>query len=103
MTTISIIDAKNGIIDAKNTLTIVSAFMSQINARSDRPVQKYMDLGKSLLRVNVRQIVFLERAIYDAHFSSNDNIYYVYDHFEYEGASFSYVVDGHIIWRLIFP
>ena len=100
MTTISIIDAKNGIIDAKNTLTIVSAFMSQINARSDRPVQKYMDLGKSLLRVNVRQIVFLERAIYDAHFSSNDNIYYVYDHFEYEGASFSYVVDGHITFVL---
>ena len=82
--------------DSDCSLTVVSAFMSQINARSDRPIQKYIDLGKSLLRVNVRQIVFLERAIYDAHFSSKDNIYYVYGHFDYEGASFTYLVDGHI-------
>jgi hypothetical protein len=33
--------------------TIVTAFMSQINARGDRPVQKYIDLGKSLLASNM--------------------------------------------------
>ena len=51
-----------------NSLTIVSAFIAQINTRNDRPIQKYIDLGKSLIRLNVRQIVFLERAIYERHF-----------------------------------
>jgi hypothetical protein len=94
----------------KHSLTIVTAFMSQINTRNDRPVQKYIDLGKSLLRLNVRQIVFIERAIYNAHFdkaykaykaygpTDNDNAStpIVQGHFDYEGASFTYVVHGHI-------
>jgi len=77
--------------------TIVSAFMSQINARGDRPVQKYIDLGKSLLALHIPQIVFIERHIYDAYFrlrfsGCGSGLRF----FAYGGRSYEYIVTGHL-------
>jgi hypothetical protein len=102
--------------------TIVTAFMSQINARNDRPVQKYVDLGYTLLRLPIRQIVFIERAVFEMYFRS---IFVVncphttllpssaaispdIDHFsgvkedvvEYAGVTYSYIVSGHLTFVL---
>ena len=73
----------------KPTLTIVSAFMTQINTRNDRSVLKYIDLGKSLLHTHVRQIVFIERVMYEAHF--RDYAGSVSRHFDYGDASYEYI------------
>jgi hypothetical protein len=52
----------------KKTCTLVSAFMTNINERGDRNMQKYVDLGYKLLNINVRQIFFIERHVFDTHF-----------------------------------
>lgn len=72
--------------------TIVTAFMSQINARGDRPVQKYIDLGKSLLALHIPQIVFIERHIYETYFGSKSVLRF----FAYGGRSYEYIVWGHL-------
>ena len=94
----------------KSALTIVSALMTNINQRGDRNTQKYVDLGYKLLDVNIRQIVFMERDVFDAHF----RVRYSHFHsvastanfdlstttspstFVYEGRAFEYVVYGRI-------
>ena len=93
----------------KSALTIVSALMTNINQRGDRNTQKYVDLGYKLLDVNIRQIVFMERDVFDAHF----RVRYLHFHsvdstanvdlsttrpstFVYEGRAFEYVVYGRI-------
>ena len=83
--------------------TIVTAFMTQINARGDRPVQKYIDLGKSLLALHIPQIVFIERYIYDTYLRVE------YRHLglgledgcrvrflAYGGRAYEYIVLGHL-------
>ena len=83
--------------------TIVTAFMTQINARGDRPVQKYIDLGKSLLALHIPQIVFTERYIYDTYLRAE------YRHLglgvedgnrirflAYGGRAYEYIVLGHL-------
>ena len=80
--------------------TIVSAFMSNINQRGDRNIQKYVDLGYVLLDVNIRQIVFMERHVFDTYFRrryihycgglSEERV------FVYDGREYSYVVFGRI-------
>jgi hypothetical protein len=48
---------------------IVSAFLTNVNRREDRSIQKYVDFGKQLLALDkIPKIVFLERAVYFAHF-----------------------------------
>jgi len=49
--------------------TIVSAFMSNIN--SYREADKYVEYGTKLLRIDTPKIIFLEKAIYDEHFSND--------------------------------
>ena len=49
-------------------LTVITAFMSNINQRGDRDIQKYVDLGCRLLDVNLRQIVFMERRVFEMSF-----------------------------------
>jgi len=80
--------------------TIVTAFMSQINARGDRPVQKYIDLGKALLSLHIRQIVFIERYIYETYLRNEyrglgvgcSSIRF----FTHGGHAYEYVVLGHL-------
>ena len=81
--------------------TIVSAFMTNINERADRNMQKYVDLGYKLLNVNIRQILFIERHVFDAHFRNQ----YLHLHggssldvlsFIHNGYTYEYVVWGHI-------
>jgi hypothetical protein len=77
--------------------------MSQINARGDRPLQKYIDLGKSLLALHIPQIVFIERYIYDTYLRAE------YRHLglgvedgnrirflAYGGRAYEYIVLGHL-------
>ena len=80
--------------------TIVTAFMSQINARGDRPVQKYIDLGKALLSLHIRQIVFIERYIYETYLRNEYRGLGVGDFgirfFTHGGHAYEYVVLGHL-------
>ena len=86
-----------------NPFTIVTAFMSQINARGDRPVQKYIDLGKSLLALHILQIVFIERHIYETylrdesmHLGLGCGVGGVLGFFTYGGRAYEYIVSGHL-------
>ena len=65
--------------------TIVSAFVSNVNFRDDRTIQKYFDLGKLLIACDVPKIIFLDEDMY--HFVvqnlgeeviNNNNIYIYY-------------------------
>jgi hypothetical protein len=80
--------------------TIVTAFMSQINARGDRPVQKYIDLGKSLLALHIPQIIFIERHIYETYLrvvvESGLESGYRLRFFAYGGRAYEYIVLGHL-------
>lgn len=49
--------------------TIVSAFIS--NANSYRDISKYIEYGTKLLTIDTPKIIFLEKAIYDEHFSND--------------------------------
>jgi hypothetical protein len=44
--------------------TIVSAFVSDVNFRKDRNLQKYFDLGKLLINCDVPKIIFLDECMY---------------------------------------
>jgi len=49
--------------------TIVSAFIS--NANSYRDISKYVEYGKKLLTIDTPKVIFLEKPIYDEHFSND--------------------------------
>ena len=49
--------------------TIVSAFIS--NANSYRDISKYIEYGKKLLTIDTPKVIFLEKPIYDEHFSND--------------------------------
>ena len=51
-----------------NNITIVSAFVSDVN--SNRDIDKYINYGINLLRINVSKIIFIEKDIYN-NFLSN--------------------------------
>jgi len=81
--------------------TIVTAFMTQINARGDRPVKKYIDLGKSLLALHIPQIVFIERYIYDTYLRAEYRHLGLEDgcrirFLAYGGRAYEYIVLGHL-------
>jgi hypothetical protein len=87
--------------------TVVSAFMSQINSRNDRGLNRYVDLGHQLLRVNVRQTIFIERAVFSEFFYHkcrllHSRLPYTNDRdlivrtVTYGDASYDYVVIGHL-------
>jgi hypothetical protein len=98
--------------------TVVSAFMTQINSRHDRNVQKYILLGHSLLQLGVRQILFVERSVFAEHFDtpyrhlSNLNgcdgtncvapipIPIPMQTFMYRSQAYEYVVYGHLTFVL---
>lgn len=53
-------------------LTIVSAFVSNVN--SNRDLEKYIDYGLKLLQNNLQKIIFIEKNIYDNFFSNQNFI-----------------------------
>lgn len=65
--------------------TIVTAFMSDGN--KTRPIEVYIEYGKKLLAIDIEQIIFIERAIYDLYFSMDASM----NHFDYEGKKYEYV------------
>jgi hypothetical protein len=97
---------------SRHAFTIVSAFMTQINIRDDRNIQKYIDFGHALLHVHIRQIIFLERDVFERSFCSayrhlrkdagaNNATTgacseYATRSFVYANRTYTYVVFGHL-------
>jgi hypothetical protein len=49
--------------------TLVSAFMTNINKRSDYDIEKYIENGNNLINLKIPKIIFLEKEIYDKYFA----------------------------------
>lgn len=49
----------------KSQTIIVSAFISNINDRVDRNVNKYVDYGKKLVDVSIPKIIFIEKNVFE--------------------------------------
>jgi hypothetical protein len=45
--------------------TIVTSFVCNSNNRKDRPIDKYIELGKTLLLSKIPKIIFMDEKIYD--------------------------------------
>ena len=45
--------------------TIVTSFVCNSNNRTDRPIDKYIELGKTLLLSKIPKIIFMDEKIYD--------------------------------------
>ena len=45
--------------------TIVSAFISNVNSRKDRSIEKYIEYGKVLLQAKIQKIIFIDELIFD--------------------------------------
>lgn len=54
--------------------TIVTSFVCNSNNRKDRPIDKYIELGKVLLQTKIPKIIFMDEQIYD-NFSEYVNEY----------------------------
>jgi len=50
--------------------TIVSAFMTGVNARKDIDISKYIEYGKKLLCQNVPKVIFMEKALFETSFQT---------------------------------
>ena len=50
--------------------TIVSAFITGVNARKDIDISKYIEYGKKLMDIPVPKVIFLEHEVFLAHFQS---------------------------------
>ena len=46
-------------------VTLVSAFISNINNRDERLLDKYYELGKVLLKTSINKIIFLDEIMYE--------------------------------------
>jgi hypothetical protein len=53
----------------ESNTTIVSAFLTNINKRNDRPIEKYIEYGKLFLSIRVPKIIFIEKHIFDEHYT----------------------------------
>lgn len=94
-------EMNTGVLSTGSEFTIVSAFLSQVNSRGDRNIEKYVNLGKQLLCVRIPQIVFLERAVFDEFFGDIGSQLYSWGEtrggmFGYAGESYEYRVVGHV-------
>jgi hypothetical protein len=45
--------------------TIVSAFISNVNTRKDRTIEKYIEYGKVLLQTKIQKIIFIDEIIFN--------------------------------------
>jgi len=68
----------NNIITNNNNITIVSAFVSDIN--SNRNIDKYINYGVNLLQINVSKIIFIEKDIYNNYLSNQvfNNTHFIF-------------------------
>lgn len=57
----------------KNTV-FVTAFMTNINKNSKRSIEDYIEYGNKLLNLNISQIIFIEKHIFEKFFSDYDSI-----------------------------
>ena len=66
--------------------TIVSAFISNVNDRTDRNIDKYYEFGKLLLKSTTPKIIFLDNEMYNI--VQNDKAYNIENTFliNYEKA-----------------
>lgn len=51
-----------------NNMTIVTAFINNVNVRNDRTLEHYMEYGKHLLNVNLPKIIFIDTQTYHVFF-----------------------------------
>jgi hypothetical protein len=49
----------------ENKVTLVSAFVSNVNEREDRDLEEYFNLGKLLLMADIPKIIFLDESMYE--------------------------------------
>lgn len=48
-----------------NMTTIVSAFITNVNSRKDRTIEKYLEYGKVLLQTKIQKIIFIDEIIFN--------------------------------------
>jgi hypothetical protein len=82
----------------KSQTVIVSAFMTKINQRSDRDIQKYIDYGRKLVQVRIPKIVFIEKHTYDEVKHGSD----VLNTFEIDDQTYEYVVQDDTLTVFVF-
>lgn len=58
-------------------ITIVSAFIININSRKDRSIQKYIEYGKVLLQTKVQKIIFIDEIIFNELKHYSDELTYL--------------------------
>ena len=51
-----------------HNMTIVTAFIGNINKREDRKIEHYLEYGNQLLKVNLPKIVFIDKDTYNEYF-----------------------------------
>jgi len=75
---------------------VVTAFVTNINNRRDRDVNKYIEYGKLLMSNNIKsyKIVFIERDIFNKYFNIVDK----YCSFKYEDNIFNYIIENNTIF-----
>lgn len=56
-----------------NNVTLVTAFMANVNSNKTRALDDYIELGVSLLNANINKVVFIDDSIFDAFININYN------------------------------
>ncbi len=64
------IDIKKSI--AKTDVTLVSAFLTSINRRTDRKIENYVEWSQHLLMCDIPKVIFIEYFIYDLYYKQNN-------------------------------
>jgi hypothetical protein len=50
----------------------VSAFITNVH-QNDKSIENYIDYGKKMVNLNMNQIIFLEKDIFDSYFKEDTN------------------------------
>lgn len=57
--------------NTKTNVTLVSTFLSQVNHRTDRSIENYVEWSQYLLKCDIPKVIFIEQSIYDLYYSEN--------------------------------
>lgn len=60
--------------NARSGVTLVSAFLSNVNKRNDRNVDDYIQWAEHLLNCNVPKVIFVEQWVYDSFYRDKDTL-----------------------------
>lgn len=67
------VDLNSDVVKSEKTgVTLVSAFLTNINRRSDRDIENYVECSQHLLNCNIPKVIFIESNIYDLYYQEND-------------------------------